>query len=89
MSVTGSVVTATSKITVGLGRVNMNNFLSFLKQAYTELSPVLELLLYLIMAYAIHLTVGLTYIQSVGIIFVYFVLCLMRVLVENIVKRNR
>jgi hypothetical protein len=67
----------------------MNNILEFINHAYTELSPVLELFLYLIMAYAIHVTIGLTYMQSIGIVFVYFIMCLLRVIVEMIVKKYR
>lgn len=65
----------------------MNKILAFIKALWTELDSVIELFVYLGIAYGIMKLFNLTYLQSISIVFVYFVLNLLRLLVETF--RNR
>lgn len=67
--------------------VKMNKILAFIKALWTELDSVIELFVYLGIAYGIMKLFNLTYLQSISIVFVYFVLNLLRLLVETF--RNR
>ena len=67
----------------------MDNLIGFLKALWGELDSVIELFVYLGIAYGIHYLFGVTYMQSIGIVFVYFVLNLLRIVVEVIRNRNR
>jgi sorbitol-specific phosphotransferase system component IIC len=65
----------------------MNKILAFIKTLWTELDSVIELFVYLGIAYGIMKLFNLTYLQSISIVFIYFVLNLLRLLVETF--RNR
>jgi sorbitol-specific phosphotransferase system component IIC len=65
----------------------MNKILAFIKALWTELDSVIELFVYLGIAYGIMKLLNLTYLQSISIVFIYFVLNLLRLLVEAF--RNR
>jgi hypothetical protein len=67
----------------------MNSFVKFLKALWVELDSVIELFIYLGIAYGIHSLFGLTYLQSIGVVFVYFTLNLLRIVVEVIRNRGR
>lgn len=54
-----------------------------------ELDPVVELFIYLFMAKVISLTFDITYLQSVAIVYIYFLLSLARILAEIIRNKNR
>jgi len=67
----------------------MNNVLEFFKSLWSELDSVIELFVYLAIAYGIHKLFDVTYIQSISIVFVYFVLNLLRIIAEVIRNKNR
>ena len=65
----------------------MNKILAFIKALWTELDSVIELFVYLGIAYGVMRLFNLTYLQSISIVFIYFILNLLRLLVEAF--RNR
>jgi hypothetical protein len=67
----------------------MNSLVSFLRAVWSELDSVIELFVYLGIAYGIHVVFGISYMQSIGIVFIYFVLNLLRIVVESIRNKNR
>jgi len=67
----------------------MSKFEEFLKTAWKELDSVIELFAYLAIAYGISKLFNLTYLQSIGVVFIYFILNLLRLLVETLVNKNR
>jgi len=66
----------------------MNSFLVFMKAFWGELDSVIELFVYLGISYGIHYLFGVTYMQSIGIVFVYFILNLFRIIVQVIKDKN-
>jgi hypothetical protein len=67
----------------------MNKISSLIKSIWTELDSVIELFAYLAIAYGIMRLFNLTYIQSISIVFIYFVLNLLRLLVEALRNKYR
>ena len=67
----------------------MNSFLTALKSLWSELDPVIELFVYLGIAYGIHRLFGVTYIQSIIIVFAYFLMNIVRVLAETLRNKYR
>ena len=63
--------------------MKLEKIFSFIKSFWKEFEPVLELFIYLGIAFAIHKLFGLTYIQSLIVIFVYFIVNIIRVIVEK------
>jgi hypothetical protein len=67
----------------------MNKISAFIKSIWTELDSVIELFAYLAIAYGIMRLFNLTYIQSISIVFIYFILNLLRLLVEALRNKYR
>jgi len=67
----------------------MNKFLEFLKTIWDEIDSVIELFVYLGIAFAVSEIFKISYLQAIGIVFVYFILNLLRLLVEIFRNRNR
>ena len=65
----------------------MSKMEEFLKSLWSELDSVIELFVYLGIAYGIERLFGTTYLQSLSIVFVYFTLNLIRVIVEKYSRR--
>lgn len=65
--------------------MKLDKLFSFIKSFWKEFDPVFELFIYLGIAFSIHKLFGLTYMQSLIVILVYFLLNVLRVIVE----RNR
>lgn len=61
----------------------MNNIIELLKNIWRELDTIFELFVYLGIAYAISKIFNIGFLQSTVVVFVYFVLNLLRVLVET------
>lgn len=57
------------------------------KAVWTEMETVVELFIYLFIAAAISKLFGLSYLQSVALVFVYFIMNIVRTLVE--IYRNK
>ena len=64
----------------------MDKFANFLKALWRELNTIIELFIYLGIAFAIQKLFGLTYLQSISIVFAYFLVNLLRLVVENMRK---
>lgn len=67
----------------------MNKFLEFLKAIWDEVDSVIELFVYLGIAFAVSEIFKISYLQAIGIVFAYFILNLLRLLVEIFRNRNR
>ena len=67
----------------------MSKIIDILKAIWTELDSVIELFIYLGIAYVITKAFGLTYIQAIALVFIYFTLSLLRLLVETFRNKNR
>lgn len=67
--------------------VKMDNFMAVLKSIWGELDSVIELCVYLGIAYAIQKVFGIRFIHAIGIVFFYFLMNLLRVLVETYSRR--
>lgn len=65
----------------------MDSIITILKSLWAELDSVVELFVYLGIAYAISKVFGVRYLHAIGIVFFYFILNLLRVLVEAYTKR--
>ena len=65
----------------------MSKSLAFFKALWSEVETVVELFVYLGIAYGMHLLFGITYVQAISIVFVYFTLMLARIIV--VVIRDR
>ena len=63
--------------------MKLDKFFTTIRGLWKELDTVLELFVYLGIAYAVHRLFGLTYIQSLVVILVYFLLNILRVIVER------
>lgn len=74
------MVTVHSKTIAGARMVKM---LNFLKSLWSELDSVIELFIYLAIAFAMTKVFGITFLQGVSIVFIYFVLNLLRILIET------
>lgn len=66
----------------------MPNFLSLIKSLWAELDSVIELFVYLAIAFAITKLFGTTYMQAIGIVFLYFIMNLLRIVVEAIKNKQ-
>lgn len=60
----------------------MNSIVEFLKTVWGEIGSVVELFIYLGIAYAISKIFGVRFLHAVSIVFVYFLMNLLRVIVE-------
>lgn len=76
---------ASTKTTVGRKGL-MDKLTNFLKALWRELNTIIELFIYLGIAFAIQKLFGLTYLQSISIVFAYFLVNLLRLIVENMRK---
>jgi len=65
--------------------MKITEILQFFQSIWKELDTVVELFIYLGIAFAIQKLFGLTYIQSLVVILVYFLVNILRLIVE----RNR
>lgn len=65
--------------------MKLDKIFSFIAGLWKEFDTVIELFVYLGIAFAIQKLFGLTYMQSLVVILVYFLLNILRVIVE----RNR
>ena len=81
----GNAAIVLTRITVGR-KVLMNKFVNFLKSVWRELSTVIELFVYLGIAFAIQKLFRVTYLQAIAIVFIYFLVNLLRLTVENMRK---
>ena len=79
----GSVLTVITRITAGGRMVKMNKVILFLRALWTELSPVVELSIYLGIAYVMQRIFNLTSLQAIVLVYSYFIMCLMRVYIEK------
>lgn len=64
------------------------NTSTVLKNLWEELDPVLELFIYIGIAFALMKLFSITFIQGISIVFIYFILNLLRLLVEMIIKNK-
>jgi hypothetical protein len=67
----------------------MNNLIEFFKNIWEIIDPVIELSIYVGIAYVISRLFGITYMQSVGIVFGYFLLNVVRIFVEVYRDKNK
>ena len=67
----------------------MYSALEFIKTLWRELDTVIELFVYLTIAYGMHLLFSITFIQAIIIVFAYFLLSILRIIVEIIRNRIR
>jgi predicted Kef-type K+ transport protein len=67
----------------------MSNLFNVVKALWGELDSVIELFVYLGIAYGIQHIFGVTFMHGLGIVFAYFVLNLVRVVVETIRNKSR
>ncbi len=56
----------------------MKKILKFLKELWDTITPLIELFIYLTIAFVMSKLVEITYIQSISIVFVWFVLNITR-----------
>jgi len=61
----------------------MNKFLETLKTIWSELEPVIELFIYIGIAYLLSSLLGITRLQAIGVVFAYFLLSIIRVYIEK------
>lgn len=62
----------------------MKNLLDALKNIWAELEPVMELFIYLGIAKLVSFLFGITYLQAIAIVYIYFILSLARIAAEII-----
>ena len=67
----------------------MSKSIEFLAALWGELDTVIELFVYLGIAAAMRWIFGITYMQAIGIVFVYFIMSLLRIVVETFKNRIR
>ena len=67
----------------------MDKFLEVLKNIWSEIDPVVELFVYLGIAKLLSITFGVTFLQAVAIVYVYFVLNLARIGAEILRAKYR
>lgn len=65
----------------------MNKVKKFFNDIWNTIDPIVELAIYVLIAQAISKLVGITFMQSMFVVFGYFILNIMRILA--IVIRNR
>ena len=63
--------------------MKLDKIFSFLLSAWKELDTVFELFIYLGIAYAIQRLFGLTYIQSLTVILIYFLVNILMLIVSR------
>jgi hypothetical protein len=67
----------------------MNKTLEVLKSIWAEIDSIIELFVYLGIAYAIEYLFNIPYLQAVAIVFLYFIMNLCRVYIEILRDKNR
>ena len=61
--------------------------LEVLKAIWSEINTIVELFIYLSIAFAIEKLFGVTYLEAISIVFIYFIMNIVRIVVET--YRNR
>jgi hypothetical protein len=67
----------------------MSNIISILQALWGELDSVIELAVYLGIAYGIQHVFGITFMESLCVVGAYFILNLVRIVVETIRNKYR
>jgi len=67
----------------------MSKFVDTIKSTWSEIEPVIELFTYLLIAKLISYMFGISYLWSITIVYVYFILNLARIAAEILRKKFR
>jgi prepilin signal peptidase PulO-like enzyme (type II secretory pathway) len=67
----------------------MGKFIDAIKSVWSELEPVIELFTYLIIAKLVSYLFGISYLQSITLVYIYFVLNLARIGAEILRSKFR